>query len=151
MDYETKKSYLASYITLRTAAENMEERLSRLESEAVMPPQRMGDGSKHTGGSGDRLERATIRLMERKEIDGPQIKEFRRKMRAIEKAVAAVRDPLEQTVLRQRYLYSDDARLVKWARVALNIYGDDDEKDIQAVKRLHRRAVDNINLEGVDE
>lgn len=136
MDYEQKKTLLASYVTLRTDAENMEERLTRLESEAVMPPQRVGDGSKHTGGSGDRLERATIRLMERKEIDGPQIEAARRKMRAIENAVAALRDPLERSVLRLRYLYSDNSRLVKWAVVALSVYGDDDEKDIQAVKRL---------------
>lgn len=151
MDNQTKKTRLASYVTLRTEAENLEERLARLKSEAEMPPMRMGDGSKHTGGSGDRMARAVIRLTEYREKNQPKIDEARRKMEAIEKAIDALADPLERSVLRLRYLDSDNIRPVKWREVAFKIYGDDDEKDERAARRLHNSALDNINLEDLTE
>lgn len=151
MDTETKKKHLASYVALRTKVENMEDRLARLRSDEELPAMRMGDGSKHTGGSGDRNARATIRRMEWEEKNGPQIREARRKMAVIENAVDALDDPLEQTVLRLRYLDSDNSRLVKWQKVAAGIYGDDDEKDVRAAQRLHDIAVKNINLEELEE
>ena len=147
MDNQTKKTRLASYVTLRTEVENREERLARLESEAEMPPMRMGDGSKHTGGNSDRMGKAVARLIEYKEKFGPVIRDKRRKMRAIEDAIDALADPLEREVLRLRYLDGDGSRLVKWRVVAVGIYGDDDEKDIRAAQRLHGDALENINLD----
>lgn len=149
MDNEQKKSRLSEYVLLRIEAENMEERLARLRSEEKIPPMRMGDGSGHTGGNGDRMERAIVRRMEYEERNGPKIKAARAKMQAIEDAIAALRDPLERSVLRLRYLESDDARPTKWHKVAAGIFGDDDEKDIRAVHRLHTSALNNIEFEEV--
>lgn len=151
MDNDQKKKRLASYVSLRTEAENMEDRLARLKSEAEMPPMKMGDGSKHTGGSGDRLERAVLRLMEYKEKNLPKIQANRRKMQAIEDAIDALSDPLERSVLRMRFLESDDSRLVKWAIVAAGIFGGDDEKHMRAVFRLRDSALENIVLEESEE
>ena len=151
MDNETKKKRLASYVTLRTEVENLEERLSRLESEAEMPAVRMGDGSKHTGGSGDRMERAVLRLMEYKEKNLPKIQAARRKMDAIEDAIDALIDPLERACLRIRFLDGEGSRLVKWDKVAVAIYGSDDEKNVRAIHRLKDFALNNINLDELEE
>lgn len=147
MDNEQKKSRLSEYVLLRIEAENMEERLARLRSEEKIPPMRMGDGSGHTGGNGDRMERAIIRRVEYEERNGPKIKEAREKMNSIEDAISAVGNPLERTVLRLRYLEADDANLTKWKDVAVGIYGDDDEKDLRAVHRLHTSALSHIVFE----
>lgn len=147
MDRETKKSILATFVTLRHEVESMEDRLRRLESEAVLPPMRPGDGSQSTGGSGDRLERATIRWMEYKDRALPLIAAARQKMTAIEDAIDDLADPLERSVLAHRYTDTETIRLAKWREIAVKMYGDDDEKDLQAVYRLHNEALDNIDLE----
>lgn len=150
MDTEEKKRILASYVALRLDVEIMEDRLARLRSEETLPPMREGDGSQHTRGTGDRLERATIRRMEYEEANGPKIRAGRRTMRAIEDAIDDLHDPLERTVLRLRYLDSDNARLVKWGPVAARLFGDDDERYIKAVHRLHNGALEKIYLEDID-
>lgn len=147
MDRETKKNILASFVALRHEVESMEDRLRRLESEAVLPPMRPGSGSQHTKGSGDRNERAYIRWLEYKDRVQPQIEAGRCKMRAIQIAIQTLTDPLERDVLEQRYTAGETIRLPKWREVALQMYGDDDERDLQAVYRLHNEALDHIDLE----
>ena len=149
MDTEEKKTILASYVALRLDVEIMEDKLARLRSEETLPPMREGDGSQHTRGTGDRLERATIRRMEYEETHGPKIAATRRTMQAIEAAVDALRDPLERSVLKLRYLDSETVRLVKWNLVALRLFGDDDERYVKAAHRLHNGALEKINLEGI--
>ena len=151
MDRETKKNILGSFVTLRHEVESMEDRLRRLESEAVLPPMRPGSGSQSTGGSGDKNERAVIRYLEYKDRAQPQIEAARRKMRTIERAIQALPDALERAVLEHRYIESDTIRLPKWRDIALEMYGDDDERDLQAVYRLHNEALDNIVLDTFDE
>lgn len=72
-------------------------------------------------------------------------------MRAIEGAVLSLPDPLERSVLEHRYFSSDTIRLMKWREIALEMYGDDDEKDLQAVYRLHNEALDHVALENIEE
>lgn len=147
MDRESKKNILASFAALRHEVERKEERLRRLESEAVLPPMKPGNGSQHTKSSGDRNERAYIRWLEEKERVQPQIDASRQKMRAILAAIQDLPDPLERDVLEQRYTAGETIRLPKWREVALQMYGDDDERDLQAVYRLHNEALDHIDLE----
>lgn len=149
MDKEVKKEILASYVALRLDVEIMEDKLARLRSEETLPPMREGDGSQHTRGTGDRLERATIRRMEYEESHGPKIAAIRRKMQAIEAAVDALRDPLERAVLKIRYLDSENVELVKWADVSVRMFGDDEEKHVKAAQRHHDGAIKKINLEGI--
>lgn len=151
MDRETKKNTLAKFVTLRHEVESMEDRLRRLESEAILPPMKQGDGSQHTSGDGYKNERAYIRFIEYKDRNLPQIESRRREMQAIEKAIQDLTDPLERAVLEHRYIESDTVRLQNWRDIAIEIYGDDDERDLQAVYRLLNKALDNINLEHFDE
>lgn len=149
MDKEEKQEILASYVALRLDVEIMEDKLARLRSEETLPPMKEGDGSQHTRGTGDRLERATIRRMEYEESRGPKIAAIRRKMQAIEAAVDALRDPLERAVLKLRYLDSENVELVKWADVAVRMFGDDEERHVKAAQRLHTGALEKIKLEGI--
>lgn len=147
MDTLQKKARLSEYAMLRAEVESMEDRLSRLKSEETIPPMRMGDGSGHTGGNGDRMERAILRRVEYEERNLPRIKAARIEMQRIEDAVLSLCDPLERLVLRLRYLECETMRLTKWNEVALMIFHDDDEKDIRAVHRLHASALSHIVFE----
>ena len=147
MDTLQKKARLSEYAMLRAEVESMEDRLSRLKSEETIPPMRMGDGSGHTGGNGDRMERAILRRVEYEERNLPRIKAARIEMQRIEDAVLSLCDPLERLVLRLRYLECDTMRLTKWNEVSLMIFHDDDEKDIRAVHRLHASALSHIVFE----
>lgn len=139
------KERLASYISLQTEIENRLERLVRLKNEAEIPALRQGDGSQHTPGAGDRLERAVIRYMEYEESIKPQIESARAEMRAIERAICQVPDPLEREILRLRYIDGKHCRLMPWREVALRLFGDDDERHILAAYRLHGRALVSIS------
>ena len=70
-----------------------------------------------------------------------QIAGLKKRMSDIEAAVSEINDPLEREVLRERYIEGKNNRLVGWQRVALSIYGDNDEKHMMAVFRLHGRAL----------
>lgn len=144
------KERLARYISLKKEDENRLERLARMKSNAEMPAQRDPDGSKHTGSSGERMARAIEAYMEYEEQIGPLVEANRREMAEIEAAVAALPDPLEREVLRLRYMDSFGARLVPWIDVALSIYQDDGPASVQACRRLHERALMNLqNVENV--
>lgn len=142
------KERLARYISLKKENENRLERLARMKSNAEMPAQRDPDGSKHTGSSGERMARAIEAYMEYEEQIGPLVEANRREMEEIEAAVAALPDPLEREVLRLRYMDSFGARLVPWIDVALSVYQNDSLASVQACRRLHERAL--LNLQNVE-
>lgn len=65
-------------------------------------------------------------------------------MDEIRAAVDGLRDPQEREVLRMRYIDCQGYRNTSWRRVAMRIYGDDDEAQIQSVYRIHSRALVHI-------
>lgn len=138
------KKRLMNYIHLRRENRNRLERLERLKNEELIPASRMGDGSQHTGGNSDRMANAVIRRMEYEEEIRPILEANRAEMRRIDAAINSLENPLEREVLRLRYTDSDYSRLMPWRDVAIAIYGDDDEGQMQAVYRLHGRALQNI-------
>lgn len=153
MDTEQAKKWLRRYAGLKMRVENNRGRIARAESNAQFPEMRAGDESKHQPGGKGHMERAVIRLMELKDHLLPVIAADRAVMQQIEDAIESLTDPLESEVLRMRYL--DDfenedtgldlrCRLPLWRSIALNLYGDDAEKDIQAAHRIHKKAVQNI-------
>lgn len=144
---EEKKNLLSAYVLLLSEVEHIAEQLSRLKIAETLPPQRLGDMTVKSSGGKDRLERAILRRIEYEERNMPRLQDAREKMQRIEDAVYALRDPLERTVLRLRYLDCNCSRLTRWHEVAAAIYGDNDEKDIRAVYRLHNRALDNIDFQ----
>lgn len=143
---EEKKTRLSAYVLLLSEVEHIAEQLAHLKAEEALPPPKIGGYTGVSTGSKDRMEWAIIRRMEYEEQNIPRLQEAKAEMQRIEEAVDALRDPLERTVLRLRYLDCDAARLTKWHEVAAAIYGDNDEKDLRAVYRLHNRALDNIDL-----
>lgn len=139
------KKRLQSYIGLRLENENINERIARMQSAAEMPPMSSGDGSQHTGSSGDRMARAVERLIEYKSQVAPTLESNRREMLEIEQAVNALPDPLEREVLRLRYMDSDNIRNIPWSHIALELYGDDDQKYLDAIFRLHKSALNHVS------
>lgn len=139
------KKRLQSYIGLRLENENINERIARMQSAAEMPPMSSGDGSQHTSSSGDRMARAVERLIEYKAQVAPTLESNRREMLEIERAVNALPDPLEREVLRLRYMDSDNIRNRPWSHIALELYGYDDQKYLDALFRLHKSALNHVS------
>lgn len=139
------KQRLASYVSLKMEIENQLERLARMKNEAKIPAIRQGDGSQHTPGAGDRMERAIIRYMEYEERIMPQIEAIQAEMEEIEATIDSVPDPLEREILRLRYIDGEHCRLMPWKDVSLRMFGDNDERHILAAYRLHGRALVSIS------
>lgn len=140
--------WLKRYLSLQRQIDNREDTLARLENAQYLPAMPQSDGSKHTPGRSDRMANATVRYMEQKQKTTPRIMACKAKMQAIEDAVYAIDDPLEQEVLILRYLEgSDGYRLMKWRDVALAMYHSDDEADLTRVYRLHGAALLSLQME----
>ena len=138
------KKRLSQYSAIRVELDNLEDRLERLKSEETLPPMRPGNGSKPTGGTGDRQERAIIRRMEYEERHGPEMEAKRNEMRYIEDSINAVPDPMERMVLRIRYTESETAKPTPWRDVAIAIYKDDNDSKLLATYRLLDKAVKSL-------
>lgn len=138
------KKRLSNYSAIRVELDNLEERLERLKSEETLPAMRPGNGSKHTGGTGDRQERAVIRRMEYEERHGPEMEAKRNELRYIEDSINAVADPMERMVLRIRYTESETAKPTPWRDVAIAIYRDDSDAKMLAIYRLLDKAVKSL-------
>ena len=138
------KKRLSQYSAIRVELDNLVERLERLRSEEALPAMRPSNGSKPTGGTGDRQERSIIRRMEFEERHGPEIDAKREELRYIEDSINAVADPMERMVLRIRYTESENAKPMPWRAVAMAIYKDDSDSKMLAIYRLHGRALKNL-------
>lgn len=138
------KQRLSQYIYLKMEVEHQEERIARMKREETIPALRIGDGSKHSPGTGDRMERAILRRMEYEEKVSEQLCSATEEMRKIEAAVDSLPDIQEREVLRLRYLDGDGCRHTSWSDVAMALYKDNDEKHRTAVIRLHGRALQSI-------
>ena len=138
------KKRLSNYSAIRVELDNLEERLERLKSEETLPPMRPGNGSKPTGGTGDRQERAIIRRMEYEERHGPEMEAKRKELKYIEDSINSVADPMERMVLRIRYTESGTAKPMPWRDVAIAIYKDDSDSTMLTVYRILDKAVKSL-------
>lgn len=139
------KQRLSSYVSLRMEVENQLERLERLRSAEKYPSISNDDSGGSKGGvSGDRLERAILRRMAFEERALPKIERAKEEMALIEDAIDDVPDPLEREVLRLRYIDGECSRHMPWKDVAENLFGDNDDKHMLAVYRLHNKALNSI-------
>ena len=140
--------WLKRYLNLQRQVDNREETLSRYENAQYLPAMPESDGSKHTPGRSDRVANATVRYMEQKKKLMPIIAAHKAKMKAIEDAVYAIEDPLEQEVLILRYLEGEDGyKLMRWKIVAMAMYHSDDDADLTRVHRLHGAALLSLQME----
>lgn len=144
MENQNVKDRLSAYVSLKMEIENQLERLARLKNDEKIPAMRESDGSKHTGGNGDRLEKAIIRRMEYEARVLPQIEAAQKEMQEIEDAISAVSDPMEREVLRLRYIDGEYCHRLTWREVAMRLFGDDDDNHLLAVYRLHAKALRRI-------
>ena len=138
---------LNKYLALEREAENCRERIARMESRTQFPTMGEPSESKHQPGSGDRMERDIIRLMECREKSEPIIEANEAEMKAIENAIDALADPLEREVLRLRYIdgsYSVKSKKMKWKDVALIMYGNNEKSTIDMLYQIHNKALQNI-------
>ena len=138
------KKRLSQYSAIRVELDNLEDRLERLKSEESLPAMRPSDGSKSTGGTGDRQERSIIRRMEYEERYMEEILAKRNELRDIECLINDVSDPMERMVLRIRYTDSETAKPTPWRAVAMTIYKDDSDSKMLAIYRLHGRALNSL-------
>lgn len=143
-----KIAWLKRYLKLQCKIDQRKEQLARLENAQYLPAMPDSDGSKHTPGRSDRMANATVRYMEYREKLMPKIMAYKAAMQAIEDAIDAIDDPLEQEVLTLRYLDGEDGyKLMRWRLVALALYHSDDEADITRVHRLHGAALLSLQME----
>ena len=139
------KKRLQNYIYLRREIENQQERLARMKNEEKLPAPRMDcGGTQHTGSANDRMANAIVRRLEYESEIADSMEGIRVEMASIRGAIAKLQNPMEREVLRLRYCDGDYCRHMPWRDVALKIYGDDDEGQMQAVYRLHGRALQSI-------
>ena len=138
------KKRLSQYSAIRVELENLEERLKRLKSEEALPAMHQSNGSKPTGGTGDRQERSIIRRMEFEQRHGPEMEAKREELRYIADSINAVADPMERMVLRIRYTESENTKPMPWRAVAMAIYKDDSDSKMLAIYRLHSKALNSL-------
>lgn len=140
---EITKERLKNYVYIRREVENQLERLERLKNEALIPAVRESDGSKHQGAS-DRMANAIIRRITYEEQIAADMEAKIAEMDEIRAAIDGLQDPQEREVLRMRYIDCRGYHNTSWRRVAMQIYGDDDEAQLQSVYRIHGRALVHI-------
>lgn len=135
---------LKSYIFLRREVENQLERLSRMKSNELFPARMESDGSKHTASGSDRMANAIVRRLEYQEKILDEVERKMDEMDAIEWAINGLSDSIEREILRMRYVDCEGLKHTPWREIALDLYGDDDEAQMQMVYRIHGRALQNI-------
>ena len=74
----------------------------------------------------------------------PRIRENKRFLDRMEKAVQKIEDPLEREVLQMRYMDGNACRLTGWKEVAFQLYKDDSAANVTAAHRLHRKALHTL-------
>ena len=135
------KEFLLEYAALKMEAINHSKRIIKAFNDTQIPATYLYEDSRRALGSKDRKENVTIRYIETKDYLQPQIDANIAKMRQIEDAISNMTDGLEREVLRLRYIDVGGWKPVPWREVAMELYGDDEEKDLKRVQRLHREAL----------
>lgn len=146
---QIKKDRLLQYIYIKGEYEDYQDELARLENNQYIPAAKESDGSKKNPGASDRMANAVLRRMAYEESIAADMQRLEDEMASIERSVACLRDGLERRVLRMRYIIGspEGRQHMAWRDIAIRIYGDDDDAQMQAVYRIHGRALQNIDLE----
>lgn len=152
------QEYLSKYLGWKMRVDSNLERIARAKSAELFPGMRESDGSKRNPGASDRMANAIDRRMNLEEKLLPVINDDLAKMERIEKAINSLDDPMEQDVLTYRFIdgyYDEEGNyiydLMPWDEVAMRIYKGNDEKHLQAVYRLRKRALDSIREVELEE
>lgn len=146
------EKHLNNYLGWKMRVDSDMEQLVRANSQMIYTAPQGGDGSQSGGYTGDKVGAKLIRRMDIEEALLPCIHANREKMTQVEDAVLGLEDPLQQAVLKIKYLDGivDEEGLYhyerpQWAEVAWKMYRKDDESTIKRVKRLYWKALDEIS------
>lgn len=115
MNIEQKRAWLGSYLQLRREAEDIEERIVRIRSEAERMSARL-TGLPGGGVQDDRLQRCASELADLADEYAIKARAAAGRARRIERAVGRITSPLYRTVLRRKYI---DGR--SWFQIAEEI------------------------------
>lgn len=141
------KRRLKQYIHLQFELYRQCERLARLKSAEKFPSRPEGNEGGGTGQPNPhRQENAIVRRMGYEEKMKVRVAEITAELDAIDDAIDSLPDALEREVLRLRYTDGENNRLAEWTQIALDLYGDNDEKHLLASFKLHGRALANIAI-----
>lgn len=135
------KNRLCKYVYLQMEYCNQCDRLARLENDAELPAMQAGDGSQRSLIKTSRMENAALRKLEQEKKIHARLTELDGEMAEIEDAIDELTDPMQREVLRLRYIDCENLRHTRWSDVAIRLYGDDDEKNLMAVWRVHGHAL----------
>lgn len=113
MKEQNPKVILKQYVGLKMEVETLREELECAKCD----------------GNSQRVER----LIQR-------IEEEDRRMQEIEEAIDRIPDPMKRAVLRRKYFYTG-LQPPTWPEIAAKMCGDNDEKDVQKINRLHGKAL----------
>lgn len=145
--HPTIKQRLKGYVLLRRSVENQLERLARLKNAELIPAIKESDGSQRPPATdSSRMENAIVRRLTYEDEIMPDVEAKLAEMDAIRAIVNSLADPQEAEVLRHRYIDCTGYRLTPWRDIACEMYGDDDEAQMQMVYRIHGRALKNIEM-----
>ena len=144
MEREEKITRLKAFVFLRSEVDNQLERLLRMRNKELFPERKESDGSKHTASGSDRMANAIVRRLQYEEKILDEVERKMDEMDATQSAIDSLTDSLEREVLRMRYVDCDGLKHTPWREIALDLYGDDDEAQMQMVFRIHKRAISNL-------
>lgn len=135
---------LTQYLGWVACVRDDQEQIARARSNEQIPSTKDSDGSQRTSGANDRMANAVLNRIALEERLLPRISANLEKIERLELMVGQLADPLEQRVIRLRYMHDEGCRLMPWRDVARQIYGGNAEKHIHAAHRLHDRALGNL-------
>ena len=141
------KERLSKFVYLETEYYNQLDRLCRLENDTRLPAMKDGDGSQRSLLKSSRMENAAIRKMEQEKKIQSRIDELETELAEIQDAVDSLPDPIHREVLRLRYIDCETLRHTRWNDVAVRLYGNDDEKNLVALWRIHNAALEVLERE----
>ena len=135
-----KRETLERYPMIKMEVEHQLERIIRAKNKTELPARMNQDNIRKQPTGSDRLSNIVANWLDLEARLLPSIEEAIDEMTEIESAVDRL-GPFESEVLRLRYLDGEHGRFVPWKEVAARLYGDNDEKEMQATYRLHRKAL----------
>ena len=148
---QSAKDRLSEYLPMAMENKNRLARLNDMRDAGGLTGIPESDGSAHTAGNSHKMEAAVERYLEYEKKIQPLLKANADKMAQLESMVDSIPDGLQREVLRLRYMDAeseDTCRPKKWNAVALTLYGSDDRKYIEAVHRIHKKAI--LTLESTE-
>lgn len=130
----TAKDYLRQIYRLDRRIELDRRKIEKLRAVLDYKPPSGGSGS---GSSADRIPDTLAKIIEYEEQAKRLTKRYIELYNEIEKAIAAVSDPVLREVLERRYLLYQ-----KWEEIA-----DAMHRDLRWVYRLHGKALQQLTIE----